>query len=434
MGNNQNKGFFSSLLSAAGDGLISGVTGGVGSAVSGLFGIGQSFLNNHFQKEAEKRQFDYQTKLNQQQQDNTLAQMAQSQDYNKENMALQNEYQIAAENRANAYNSVGAQIERAEAAGVSPLAALGQGGAGGMMSVSSAPSSSTPSPSGANAGHIATQNGMAALMQNSAQMAQIGANIALQAEQQENTATNTESQRKDVERKEIENRYLEAKEIASLSIQRLTASNLKLDAEIKHYQAQVAEITAANEPEKQRLALLHSLRSIAEINQRIWESNELTPGRKSQLESEVANLNQQVLTSAAQASLFGAQATLTQKQAETEGYRALVMMSEFDRVNALADLGFEQAEAQRIANEFDKAHNEFKKEHFKSDKRWERAASALNMAQGVVSSVCGAVGCAMSAGLIQPPSVTVETSENVYNGKGKLIGEKHISSVTTKKK
>lgn len=88
--------------------------------------------------------------LAQQAQDNTLAQMAQSQEYNKENMALQNQYAIEAENRANEYNSPAAQIARADAAGISPLAALGM--AGNVQTVSSAPSSSTPGAPGASPG------------------------------------------------------------------------------------------------------------------------------------------------------------------------------------------------------------------------------------------------------------------------------------------
>lgn len=113
------------------------------------FGFGQAAAAVDWKREQKKMQIE---------QDNALAQMAQSQAYNVENMERQNQYQIEAEQRANEYNSVGAQVERARAAGVSPAAALGSGGAGGLMSVAPAPSSSTPSPAGAPSGGAPRSN------------------------------------------------------------------------------------------------------------------------------------------------------------------------------------------------------------------------------------------------------------------------------------
>lgn len=107
------------------------------------FGFGQAAAAIDWKREQKKMQI---------QQDNALAQMAKSQEYNLENMAKQNEYQIAAEERANDYNDIGSQLDRARSAGVSPLAALGSGGAGGLMSVSSAPSGSMPSGSAPSGG------------------------------------------------------------------------------------------------------------------------------------------------------------------------------------------------------------------------------------------------------------------------------------------
>lgn len=119
--------------------------GVIGDLISGVanFGLGQAAGAIDWQREKKKMAL---------QQEYDLAQMEQSQQYNERNMQLQNQYQIDAERRANEFNSVGAQVERARAAGVSPAAALGSGGAGGLMSTSSAPSSSTPSPVGAPSG------------------------------------------------------------------------------------------------------------------------------------------------------------------------------------------------------------------------------------------------------------------------------------------
>lgn len=59
----------------------------------------------------------------------------------EKNMALENQYQIEAENRANAYNDPSAVAARMKDAGISPAAALGGSASGaGIMSQSDAPS------------------------------------------------------------------------------------------------------------------------------------------------------------------------------------------------------------------------------------------------------------------------------------------------------
>lgn len=120
---------------------------------SSLGNVGSSVINGLFSLLGQRKQFKYQKQLNEQQQEMALEQMQQSQDYNLANMATQNQYAIDAEKRAQEWNDIGAQASRARAAGISPLAALGSS-SGGVLSQSSAPSSTTPSPTGANAGGV----------------------------------------------------------------------------------------------------------------------------------------------------------------------------------------------------------------------------------------------------------------------------------------
>ena len=386
-----------------------------GSLLGGAFGLAGQALNNKYQKESEERQFGYQTKLNDQQQEHALAQMAQSQAYNEQNMATQNQYQIDAENRANAYNSVGAQVARARAAGVSPAAALGSGGAGGLMTAASAPSSSTPSPTGANAGSVSSRAPLLDLAQAVTSGAQVGAQIALSSSEQKNVEQNTALQAAQTVNQQIKNQYEAAISQAKLDGYKLTNSGLAIENEIKEYNRQIAEVTASNEPEKQRLSLLESLRRIAQINQAIDSDKTLTEAKRKELAASVESLTAAAVASGAQAGLYGAQKTLTEKQAVTEGYKALVQQNEAGRVKMLTDLGYSQKEAQDIANKFNKAHNDFKEKHFESDRRWEKAAIGVQMGQAIISSVCGAVGCAVSGGLIQPPKETVTVTREQYN-------------------
>lgn len=155
------------------------------SAGSGLlnFGLGQIGAAIQWNREKKKMKI---------QQENALEQMAKSQEYNLANMEKQNEYQIAAEQRANEYNSIGAQVERARQAGVSSLAAIGSGGAGGLMSVSSAPSGATPSGSSPSGGAPA---GPQAQYFDFARAADIGADIQLKKSQADAAAAQAERDR-----------------------------------------------------------------------------------------------------------------------------------------------------------------------------------------------------------------------------------------------
>lgn len=75
--------------------------------------------------------------------------MALQQEYNLQNMAKQFEYQQAAWNAQNEYNDPRNAAARYRAAGISPVAALGNGGSGvGVAGSMSTPDSSNPSSSG----------------------------------------------------------------------------------------------------------------------------------------------------------------------------------------------------------------------------------------------------------------------------------------------
>lgn len=155
--------------------------GGVATgAASGLLNFGLGQIGAAIQHKRNKQLMD---KAQQQE----LEQMEKSQEYNLANMEVQNQYQIDAENRANAWNSAEAQVNRAREAGVSPLAALGSGGAGGTMSVSSAPSSSTPQGSGSSP---STGSAPSATF-NLAQAMQAGAQIGLMAAEKSKSEAET---------------------------------------------------------------------------------------------------------------------------------------------------------------------------------------------------------------------------------------------------
>ena len=151
---------FLSGSGASAGGFLGTAMNGLGSFVGGLPG---TLLGNYFQKQAEKRQHARNLEI-----------MEKSQQQNLETMSVQNQYSIDAEKRAQEWNNIGAQMDRAAAAGVSSTAALGGSGAGGLMSVSSAPSGGSPS---------APSSTMSSPFVMFSQAAESGASIAMKAAQ-----------------------------------------------------------------------------------------------------------------------------------------------------------------------------------------------------------------------------------------------------------
>lgn len=140
--------------------------------------------------------------------DYALDQMRQSQDYNVANMAIQNQYAIDAEKRAQAWNDIGAQASRARGAGISPLAALGSS-SGGVLSQSSSPSSSTPGAVGSSSGGRAGSHDashIANLIQTARQIAQ-EQQIQLESKRVENETKLAESESANIDEDTISKKF-----------------------------------------------------------------------------------------------------------------------------------------------------------------------------------------------------------------------------------
>lgn len=122
----------------------------VAAGVSGLSNIASGLITNYGKQRRSQQKYDAWHYQNIEK-----AQMALSQKYNERNMELQNQYQIDAENRANAYNDPSAQLARTREAGMNPQAVMSDAGVQG--SISSAPDSSSPQ-SSSGSGHAGTKD------------------------------------------------------------------------------------------------------------------------------------------------------------------------------------------------------------------------------------------------------------------------------------
>lgn len=370
------------------------------SAIGGLFGlIGQG------------QQYRNQRKLNEQQQKHALAQMAQSQEYNLANMATQNQYQIDAENRANAYNDVGAQIDRARKAGVSPLAALGSSGAGGLQAVSSAPSSSTPSSAGASSGGATGAGSIQSHMaQNILQAKAIDAQANLQ---------NAQAQGQN-----IDNEIRNLTKSAEIGRAELINKGIKIENNQKQFDYELSRISAPIGVQAQIQAIQ---KASVEMFTMYTKCQNETALANSQIALDASNIR----LNAQKGGLVTAQTALTQEQTISEGLSQLLTLAETDRIKALTDLTGQQTIAQQINNDIEDFRNKFEKTHKEKDWKRKRSNETINAISGAVRDVgiglssvakaaCEVAGTVMTGGA--GPAVK-SVLPNLYGSDGKVVSQ-----------
>lgn len=397
--------------------LASSAAGGLVDAASGLLDFGLGQIGAAIQWKREKK------KMNIQQQ-HALEQMAKSQEYNLENMAQQNEYQIAAEKRANEYNSVGAQVERARQAGVSPLAALGSGGAGGTMSVSSAPSGGTPSGS-APSGGVPSSSG--ASFFDLARGAELGSRIRNIEQDTELKAQQTRSQ-------ELSNQFEQAVQASRINIEKAKEQGINIDNQQKSLDYEISQLTKSLTLQEKQNKVLKSFAEILSIYNAMSVDRDLA-------DSQIALNDQQIVLKAAEVGLVNAKTDNVVADTRLKGAEFILRSTENEYMQLKKQLIDAQIISQNQANEIDKFRNDFEREHKEKDwkrsrtneavKTWTSAVSnVIDSASGAVKSAAALVGVLTPAGQVVGSVETVISTIENYNSKGKLTG---YTTTTTQK-
>lgn len=371
---------------------IGSIVGGVGNLVSGFSQIG-----------AAKRQHKYNLKEMEQSQKYALEQMDQSQQYNVANMALQNQYQIDAENRANEYNSAKAQVQRAHEAGISVATALGSGGANGFQSVSSSPSSSTPSSAGAPSPRGVSRPGInmdtSALGQLIAQIPQMRANVDATEANAEEARSRAYLNRVEAQGKEIDNYINENTKEIQINTAKLKEKGIQIENEINSFNASVQELRLNLDIKEQQSV-------ISKINADMWRIYD-----QSKIDHALANANirlmsSQIILNNANTELAGA--TTDERIAHTKllGAQYLCEMSNNDLLIALKNLRVSEKDALDIQNELSKERAKFENEHRlenwkfeRSSQRWQRAVNTMNSLSNVAQAACAVAGTVVTGGL-----------------------------------
>lgn len=365
-----------------------------------------SFLSGAFNLLGQRQQFKNQQKLNHQQQENALAQMAQSQEYNLANMATQNQYAIDAENRAREWNDIGAQASRARAAGISPLSALGSS-SGGVLSQSSSPSSSTPSPAGASAGGASN---VSALHMDLAQARALDADIALK--QSQTVSLN------------IDNEIKEATKASQINIAKLTEKGINVDNLQKEFDYQVSQLSAPIGIQQQQQALLLAYAQTFKIYADAKREKALA-------NSQIDLNNSTILLNASKSGLITAQTANVQADTKLKGVQMLLTSNQAEVSRLMATLTEQDIISKEIENEIERFRSDFEQTHKEKDWKRQRSNDTIQAIAGSVSGVVGSVasllGAISPAGAVSNSIGSVISTVERFDRKGRFQG----STVTT---
>lgn len=331
-------GFWNNLLNSASTGL----TGGLGSVPGALISGG---LGQLFDSMSVKRDWKYQQK-----------EMALEQEYNKENMAIQNQYAIDAWNRNNEYNDPRNVVSRFRAAGISPQAVFGSstGGAGVSSSPSAVPDSSGPSGSGrgSRASFAPTMTLAESISaRNSTKLA--NAQSAVDEARADNI-------REDTITKAWNNSMNELRALG----ERLNIEKSKADLVVARVEALWAPIRAAQDAESRSVAISKARQEIKNLEKEFdlkqadidrlnaqtdlliaqTETEDATrSGRVSELEADVGLKNQQAFTEWYKRDFLDKQAKLADVHSEEAKKRMDKMDKEIDVLVEKKELTVEQA-------------------------------------------------------------------------------------------
>lgn len=364
--------------------LTKGAAGMVQNAGSGIlnFGLGQIGAAIQHKRDMKKMA---------QQQDYALEQMAQSQEYNLANMEQQNQYQIAAEERANEWNSIGSQVERARAAGVSPLAALGGGGAGGMMSVSSAPTGGAPSGSAPSGGVPSSSSPMFDLA--GAARGDAVAQAEIQRMEQE---TNLIKQQ--IVEKEIENYIAENTKHYEVLLKQYGSEIAGLNVQITQFENSVKEIKFATDNKSKLTAIQKASTEIASIALHDKIDKSMSDATIKKMANQIMLNNSQIAVNNASVSEIEARTLLA-------GANYLLSLSQSEYYDVMTVNGWSDNQAKQIRNDLEKNRADFENAHREQihrqsmrNQRWDNAFKLMKGVSSLAYAGCAVAGTVVTGG------------------------------------
>lgn len=307
-----------------------------------------------------------------------------NQEYALQSMAQANAYNIEAEMRANQYNDIGAQLQRARNAGVSPLAALGQT-TGQTISSSSPVTGTTPRTQSrsARANEIA-QMTIGAISQ--------GLNIYKEIAEVRNLDQNTKLQLSQTNHQEIQNEIASATKTTEINIAKLKEQGIDISNQQKNFEYQMSQITAPLDIKQKEQAIKKSFAETFSIYYTAQKQGEVA-------DSQVQLNMSQILLNGKLGGVYDAQVENLREDTILKGAQYLETLSRSELNKACEQLTMDKSFAQQIANDFSEWKAEFDKQNVPKSERAKRFQQYVSGATDIVQCLCMAVGTISTGGV-----------------------------------
>lgn len=375
---------------------------GIGSEGAGSSLLG-GLVNGAFNLIGQGQQYRNQRKLNDQQQEHALEQMAQEQEYTKEMWNMNNEY-----------NDPSAVIARGRAAGLSPTAALGQSSGGAGISTMATGAGSVGSSAGGASG--AGSNPVGDLLQG-----------AVSAAQASNIEQDTKLKEQQTRGEELRNQFEQAVQATRVNIEKAKEKGLDIENKQRELDYDISQLTKSLTLHEKQNRVLKGFAEIASIYNSMSIDRDLA-------DSQISVNDQQIILKAAEVGLVNAQTDNVVEDTRLKGMNILLRATEVEYMKLKKELVSADIISQQQANEIDKFRNDFEKEHKEKDWKRERSNETIKAiggtASGIISSISGLIGVLTPAGQSAGVIETVVTTIENYNSKGKMTG---YTQTTTEK-
>lgn len=382
-----------SALSALGSAGISAAGSVVSSGLNALF---QRFEN---QRERKWQENMYALQLQHNREDATTA-------FNRQKELIEDERE---------YQSIGAQVERAQKAGINPLAALGVSSGGGYSSVSSSSPASVGSP---NTRAPQVGNFLGSAVEGYSQGAQIE-NIEADTKLKESQARLTSSKARISEIDEIN-----AKTISDLKVEGMQLENEERKVSTQFTQLQAAQSASSFGLQMEKLnAEIFSFHASGMRQVSAAKTDDATRDAKvSQLWS-VTRLNlEKGLTEGVQRGYIKASTDKVVAETELIGFQKLLTMSQTELNSTLSQLNLTENEIKSVDADIAKANKEWRTKNERRQGNMKLVTGYLDSASNLVKNVALCVG-SFGVGKVLTRTQTTTNLATLYRADGSILSK-----------
>lgn len=313
------------------------------------------------------------------------------------------------------YQSVGAQVERAQKAGINPLAALGVSSGGGYSSVSPSSPASVGSP---NTRAPQVGNFLGSAVEGYSQGAQIE-NIEADTKLKESQARLTSSKARISEIDEIN-----AKTISDLKVEGMQLENEERKVNTQFTQLQAAQSAASFGLQMEKLnAEIFSLHASGMRQVSAAKTDDATRDAKVAQLWSVTRLNlEKGLTEGVQRGYIKASTDKVVAETELIGFQKLLTMSQAELNSTLSQLNLTENEIKSVDADITKANKEWRTKNERRQGNMKLVTGYLDSASNLVKNVALCVG-SVGVGKVLTRTQTTTNLATLYRADGSILSK-----------